>query len=190
MSLFHRVISRSPTVASQLSRALSTSTHTHPSMPPLSPGLSGIDLTTSHQSGKCSCPVCQSISHTPGKCSCPRCSSGVLPSSSLATRFMLAGSPLFLTEFDKPFYFPEVQFILSDKLNFIFERFFETECGVWLMNTLAVYTLMRMFFYYFWWQPSALNHFKDRYGQTWNVGHHLYGTDAPNPLRKESKGRH
>ncbi|KAF4676632.1 hypothetical protein FOL47_005785 [Perkinsus chesapeaki] len=106
----------------------------------------------------------------------------------MTSRFMLAGSPLFLTEFDKPFYFPEVQFILSDKLNFIFERFFETECGVWLINTLAVYTLMRMFFYYFWWQPSALNHFKDKYGQTWNVGHHLYGTDAPNPLKKETKG--
>ncbi|EER11957.1 hypothetical protein Pmar_PMAR019059 [Perkinsus marinus ATCC 50983] len=185
MSLLHRVISRSPSAASQLTRALSTSSHTHLSMPPVSTGLTGVDLA-SHQSGKCSCPVCRSQSHIPGKCSCPRCSS-VLPSS-LTSRFMLAGSPLFLTEFDKPFYFPEVQFILSDKLNFIFERFFETECGVWLMNTLAVYTLMRMFFYYFWWQPSALNHFKDRYGQTWNVGHHLYGTDAPNPLKKETKG--
>jgi hypothetical protein len=62
--------------------------------------------------------------------------------------------------------------------------FGETEAGTWFLNTAVFFTLLRMFAYYFFWQPSALRHFQSKYGQTWNVGHHLYGTSAPNPLRK------
>ena len=70
------------------------------------------------------------------------------------------------------------------QINNVFEIFGETEAGTWFLNTAVFFTLLRMFAYYFFWQPSALRHFQTKYGQTWNVGHHLYGTNAPNPLRK------
>jgi hypothetical protein len=96
----------------------------------------------------------------------------------------LAATPLSLIEYDQPFFFAESQFVLSEKLNGLFEKLFETECGVWIMHTFAFYTLLRMFSYYFFWQPSVIKHYQDRYAQTWRMGHHLYGSSHKNPLRK------
>ncbi len=96
----------------------------------------------------------------------------------------MAGSPLFVTDLSKPFDFSEIQFVLSEQINNIFEMFGETEAGTWFLNTAVFFTLLRMFAYYSFWQPSALRHFQMKYGQSWNVGHHLYGSSAPNPLRK------
>lgn len=97
---------------------------------------------------------------------------------------VMAGSPLFVTDLSKPFDFSEIQFVLSEQINNLFEMFGETEAGTWFLNTAVFFTLLRMFAYYSFWQPSALRHFQIKYGQSWNVGHHLYGSNAPNPLRK------
>lgn len=99
----------------------------------------------------------------------------------------LAGSPLFLTDLNAPFYWGEIQFVLSGPINGLFERLFETEAGPQFLNAVAMCTLLRMALYYGFLQPSYLWHFQERYGQTWTVGHHLYGTTIPNPLRKGTK---
>uniref|UniRef100_A0A7S4QBJ7 Uncharacterized protein n=1 Tax=Alexandrium monilatum TaxID=311494 RepID=A0A7S4QBJ7_9DINO len=105
------------------------------------------------------------------------------PASSLA----LAGSPLFLTDLDAPFYLAEIQFVLSGPINSLVERMFETEAGPLFLNGIFMLTLLRMGVYYGFLQPSYLWHFQERYGQTWTVGHHLYGCDKPNPLKKAGK---
>lgn len=102
---------------------------------------------------------------------------------SLLTRGM-AATPLSLPELQPGFDASEVQFLLADKVNFLFERFFETEAGVWILHTAAFYTLLKMFAHYFFWQPSVVKHYQDRYAQSWQVGHHLYGCNLKNPLRK------
>eukprot|EP00930_Biecheleria_cincta_P078205 TRINITY_DN6562_c0_g1_i1.p1 TRINITY_DN6562_c0_g1~~TRINITY_DN6562_c0_g1_i1.p1 ORF type:complete len:160 (-),score=23.74 TRINITY_DN6562_c0_g1_i1:70-549(-) len=99
----------------------------------------------------------------------------------------LAGSPLFLTNLDAPMYWGEIQFVLSGPINGLFERMFETEAGPLFLNGVFLVTLMRMGVYYGFLQPSYLWHFQERYGQTWTVGHHLYGCDLPNPLKKGGK---
>mmetsp|Transcript_45856 Transcript_45856/g.99613 ORF Transcript_45856/g.99613 Transcript_45856/m.99613 type:complete len:157 (-) Transcript_45856:134-604(-) len=99
----------------------------------------------------------------------------------------MAGSPLFLTDLDAPFYWSEIQFILSGPMNGLIERMFETEAGPLFLNGVLMVTLLRMGVYYGFLQPSYLWHFQERYGQTWTVGHHLYGTDLPNPLKKGTK---
>lgn len=96
---------------------------------------------------------------------------------------MLA-TPLSLPELQPGFDASEVQFLLSDKVNFLFERFFETEAGVWILHTAAFYTVLKMFAHYFFWQPSVVKHYQDRYAQSWQVGHHLYGSNLENSLRK------
>eukprot|EP00928_Gymnodinium_smaydae_P029531 TRINITY_DN2220_c0_g3_i1.p1 TRINITY_DN2220_c0_g3~~TRINITY_DN2220_c0_g3_i1.p1 ORF type:complete len:163 (+),score=43.21 TRINITY_DN2220_c0_g3_i1:88-576(+) len=96
----------------------------------------------------------------------------------------LAGSPLFLTDMNVPMYWGEIQFILSGPMNGLVERMFETEAGPLFLNGVFLLTLMRMGVYYGFLQPSYLWHFQERYGQTWTVGHHLYGSDLPNPLKK------
>mmetsp|Transcript_104919 Transcript_104919/g.295535 ORF Transcript_104919/g.295535 Transcript_104919/m.295535 type:complete len:168 (+) Transcript_104919:79-582(+) len=96
----------------------------------------------------------------------------------------LAGSPLFLTDLDVPMYWGEIQFALSGPINGLIERMFETEAGPLFLNGVFLLTLMRMGVYYGFLQPSYLWHFQERYGQTWTVGHHLYGCDLPNPLKK------
>merc|ERR1719215_991179 len=96
----------------------------------------------------------------------------------------LAGSPLFLTDLDVPMYWGEIQFILSGPINGLFERMFETEAGPLFLNGVLLLTLLRMAVYYGFLQPSYLWHFQERYGQTWTVGHHLYGCNLPNPLKK------
>merc|ERR1712113_277409 len=100
---------------------------------------------------------------------------------------MMAGSPLFLTDLDAPFYLTEIQFILSGPINGIVERMMETEAGPLFLNGLVMLTLLRMAVYYGFLQPSYLWHFQERYGQSWTVGHHLYGCDLPNPLKKGGK---
>mmetsp|Transcript_7127 Transcript_7127/g.18229 ORF Transcript_7127/g.18229 Transcript_7127/m.18229 type:complete len:165 (+) Transcript_7127:96-590(+) len=97
---------------------------------------------------------------------------------------LMAGSPLFLTDLNPPMYFTEIQFVLSGPINGLFESFFETEGGPLFLNALFLLTLMRMGVYYGFLQPSYLWHFQERYGQTWTVGHHLYGSKEPNPLKK------
>eukprot|EP00928_Gymnodinium_smaydae_P029526 TRINITY_DN2220_c0_g1_i1.p1 TRINITY_DN2220_c0_g1~~TRINITY_DN2220_c0_g1_i1.p1 ORF type:complete len:187 (+),score=33.46 TRINITY_DN2220_c0_g1_i1:253-813(+) len=96
----------------------------------------------------------------------------------------LAGSPLFLTDMNVPMYWGEIQFILSGPMNGLVERMFETEAGPLFLNGVFLLTVMRMGVYYGFLQPSYLWHFQERYGQTWTVGHHLYGSDLPNPLKK------
>jgi hypothetical protein len=105
------------------------------------------------------------------------------PSDSLLSRGMWA-TPLSLPELNPGFDVSEMQFILSDKVNFIFERFFETEAGMWILHTAAFYTVLKMFAHYFFWQPSVVKHYQERYAQSWQVGHHLYGSPIKNPLRK------
>mmetsp|Transcript_39911 Transcript_39911/g.64525 ORF Transcript_39911/g.64525 Transcript_39911/m.64525 type:complete len:162 (-) Transcript_39911:78-563(-) len=100
---------------------------------------------------------------------------------------LMAGSPLFLTDLDAPMYWGEIQFVLSGPINGLIERLFETEAGPLFLNGVFLLTLMRMGVYYGFLQPSYLWHFQERYGQTWQVGHHLYGTDLPNPLKKGGK---
>mmetsp|Transcript_12579 Transcript_12579/g.28458 ORF Transcript_12579/g.28458 Transcript_12579/m.28458 type:complete len:167 (+) Transcript_12579:75-575(+) len=97
---------------------------------------------------------------------------------------VMAGSPLFLTDMNPAFMMSEIQFVLSGPLNGLFEGFFETEAGPLFLNGVALCTLLRMAVYYGFLQPSYLLHFQERYGQSWTVGHHLYGTDLPNPLKK------
>eukprot|EP00930_Biecheleria_cincta_P078209 TRINITY_DN6562_c0_g1_i5.p1 TRINITY_DN6562_c0_g1~~TRINITY_DN6562_c0_g1_i5.p1 ORF type:complete len:156 (-),score=22.76 TRINITY_DN6562_c0_g1_i5:93-560(-) len=104
-----------------------------------------------------------------------------------STSAALAGSPLFLTNLDAPMYWGEIQFVLSGPINGLFERMFETEAGPLFLNGVFLVTLMRMGVYYGFLQPSYLWHFQERYGQTWTVGHHLYGCDQPNPLKKGGK---
>mmetsp|Transcript_68979 Transcript_68979/g.121993 ORF Transcript_68979/g.121993 Transcript_68979/m.121993 type:complete len:159 (+) Transcript_68979:99-575(+) len=99
----------------------------------------------------------------------------------------LAGSPLFLTDLDAPMMWGEIQFVLSGPINGLIERMFETEAGPLFLNGVFLVTLMRMGVYYGFLQPSYLWHFQERYGQTWTVGHHLYGCDLPNPLKKGGK---
>eukprot|EP00403_Amphidinium_massartii_P030290 CAMPEP_0178406378 /NCGR_PEP_ID=MMETSP0689_2-20121128/18882_1 /TAXON_ID=160604 /ORGANISM="Amphidinium massartii, Strain CS-259" /LENGTH=143 /DNA_ID=CAMNT_0020027419 /DNA_START=156 /DNA_END=587 /DNA_ORIENTATION=+ len=100
---------------------------------------------------------------------------------------LMAGSPLFLTDMNPAFMWSEIQFVLSGPLNGLFEGFFETEAGPLFLNGVAICTLLRMAVYYGFLQPSYLLHFQERYGQTWTVGHHLYGCDLPNPLKKAAK---
>uniref|UniRef100_A0A7S4QAL3 Uncharacterized protein n=1 Tax=Alexandrium monilatum TaxID=311494 RepID=A0A7S4QAL3_9DINO len=111
----------------------------------------------------------------------------VAPSAGPVGRSLMAGSPLFLTDLDAPFYLPEIQFVLSGPINGLVERMFETEAGPLFLNGLFMLTLLRMGVYYGFLQPSYLWHFQERYGQTWTVGHHLYGCDKPNPLKKAGK---
>merc|ERR1712157_679210 len=92
----------------------------------------------------------------------------------------MAGSPLFLTNMDVPMYWGEIQFVLSGPINSLVE----STGGPLFLNGLFLLTLMRMGVYYGFLQPSYLWHFQERYGQTWTVGHHLYGSDLPNPLKK------
>merc|ERR1719188_1799033 len=101
---------------------------------------------------------------------------------------LLAGSPLFLTEFGESTLSKakEIQFVLSGPINGLMESFFETEGGPLFLNALVMVTLMKMGTYYGFMQPSYLWHFQERYGQTWTVGHHLYGCSEPNPLKKGS----
>eukprot|EP00746_Dinoflagellata_sp_MGD_P070167 gnl/MRDRNA2_/MRDRNA2_28713_c1_seq1.p1 gnl/MRDRNA2_/MRDRNA2_28713_c1~~gnl/MRDRNA2_/MRDRNA2_28713_c1_seq1.p1 ORF type:complete len:160 (-),score=25.14 gnl/MRDRNA2_/MRDRNA2_28713_c1_seq1:268-747(-) len=98
----------------------------------------------------------------------------------------LAGSPLFLTDLDKPMYFGEIQFIFSENINFLFERMFETEAGPLFLNSMVFLTLLRLGSYYGFMQPSYLWNFQEKYGQSWTVGHHLYGSNLPNPLKKKA----
>merc|ERR1712083_1010315 len=97
----------------------------------------------------------------------------------------LAGSPLFLTDLDVPFYFGEIQFILSGPISGLFERMFETEGGPLFLNAVFMMTILRMASYYGFLQPAYILQFQEKYGQTWKVGHHLYGSDVPNPLKKK-----
>merc|ERR1711862_697427 len=98
-----------------------------------------------------------------------------------------AGSPLFLTDLDSPMMWSEIQFILSGPINGLFERMFETEAGPLFLNAVCMVTLLRMAVYYGFLQPSYLWHFQERYGQSWTVGHHLYGCSLSNPLKKGGK---
>eukprot|EP00439_Symbiodinium_sp_Y106_P022550 s2060_g2.t2 len=98
---------------------------------------------------------------------------------------LMAGSPLFLTDLDAPMYWTEIQFVLSGPINGLFERMFETEAGPLFLNGVFLVTLLRMGVYYGFMQPAYLWHFQERYGQTWTVGHHLHGSDLPNPLKKK-----
>merc|ERR1712060_429387 len=98
----------------------------------------------------------------------------------------MAGSPLFLTDLNPGMYFTEIQFVLSGPINTLCESMFETEAGPLFLNGLVMLTLMRMGVYYGFMQPAYLWNFQERYGQTWTVGHHLYGSNLPNPLRKGS----
>eukprot|EP00933_Yihiella_yeosuensis_P047581 TRINITY_DN4343_c1_g1_i3.p1 TRINITY_DN4343_c1_g1~~TRINITY_DN4343_c1_g1_i3.p1 ORF type:complete len:160 (+),score=37.78 TRINITY_DN4343_c1_g1_i3:75-554(+) len=104
--------------------------------------------------------------------------------TSAGSSVAMAGSPLFLTDLDAPMYWGEIQFVLSGPINGLFERMFETEAGPLFLNGVFLLTLMRMGVYYGFLQPSYLWHFQERYGQTWTVGHHLYGSDLPNPLKQ------
>merc|ERR1712113_193271 len=99
-------------------------------------------------------------------------------------RALMAGSPLFLTDLNPGFYFTEIQFVLSGPINGLVESMFETEAGPLFLNGLVLLTLMRMGVYYGFMQPAYLWNFQERYGQTWTVGHHLYGSNLPNPLKK------
>lgn len=108
-----------------------------------------------------------------------------LPSAAGAgSSALLAGSPLFLTDLNVPFNPAEIQFVLAGPINSLCESFFETEGGPLFLNALVMVTLMKMGTYYGFMQPSYLWHFQERYGQTWTVGHHLYGCNEPNPLKK------
>uniref|UniRef100_A0A7S2CEJ9 Uncharacterized protein n=1 Tax=Alexandrium andersonii TaxID=327968 RepID=A0A7S2CEJ9_9DINO len=107
-----------------------------------------------------------------------------LPAATSTGGAMMAGSPLFLTDLDAPFFLSEIQFVLSGPINGLVERMFETEAGPLFLNGIFMLTLLRMGVYYGFLQPSYLWHFQERYGQTWTVGHHLYGCDKPNPLKK------
>eukprot|EP00747_Dinoflagellata_sp_TGD_P162818 gnl/TRDRNA2_/TRDRNA2_180836_c0_seq1.p1 gnl/TRDRNA2_/TRDRNA2_180836_c0~~gnl/TRDRNA2_/TRDRNA2_180836_c0_seq1.p1 ORF type:complete len:182 (-),score=28.78 gnl/TRDRNA2_/TRDRNA2_180836_c0_seq1:94-567(-) len=98
---------------------------------------------------------------------------------------LMAGSPLFLTDLNVPMMLSEIQFSLSGPVNGMFESMFETEAGPLFLNAVAMVTLLRMATYYSFIQPSYLWNFQERYGQTWTVGHHLYGSDIPNPLKKK-----
>eukprot|EP00929_Paragymnodinium_shiwhaense_P122497 TRINITY_DN952_c0_g2_i1.p2 TRINITY_DN952_c0_g2~~TRINITY_DN952_c0_g2_i1.p2 ORF type:complete len:155 (-),score=26.82 TRINITY_DN952_c0_g2_i1:149-613(-) len=107
-----------------------------------------------------------------------------LAKSSTVGGAAMAGSPLFLTDLDAPMYWGEIQFVLSGPINGLFERLFETEAGPLFLNGVFLLTLMRMGVYYGFLQPSYLWHFQERYGQSWTVGHHLYGCSEPNPLKQ------
>lgn len=113
----------------------------------------------------------------------PRFGSSLLQGSGLA----MAGSPLFLTEFDKGMYFQEVQFVFSTQLNTMVECLFETQAGPYFLNSMLFLTVLRMGMYYGFMQPSYLWHFQERYGQQWKVGHHLYGSNLENPLKTGGK---
>merc|ERR1719240_2397777 len=95
-----------------------------------------------------------------------------------------AGSPLALTTYDKPFHFAEAQFVFSEKINYLIERLCEADSGVWLVNSFSIFIIARMAAYYFYMQPAYLRHFQHSYGQSWKVGHHLYGASFANPLKK------
>eukprot|EP00392_Amoebophrya_sp_AT5.2_P016100 g16343.t1 len=60
----------------------------------------------------------------------------------------------------------------------------ESEHGPLLLAGLVGVTALRMGIYYGFFQPSYLWHFQENYGQSWKVGHHLYGHNLPNPLKK------
>merc|ERR1712013_951445 len=107
-----------------------------------------------------------------------------IPTMGAGKSALLAGSPLFLTDLNAPMNFSEIQFVLSGPINSLFESFFETEGGPLFLNALVMVTLLKMGTYYGFMQPSYLWHFQERYGQTWTVGHHLYGCKEPNPLKK------
>mmetsp|Transcript_79104 Transcript_79104/g.181013 ORF Transcript_79104/g.181013 Transcript_79104/m.181013 type:complete len:149 (-) Transcript_79104:88-534(-) len=104
-----------------------------------------------------------------------------------ASTLALAGSPLFLTSYDKPGGLAnpwEAQFIPTEMLNNLIEGWMEAEAGPWFLNAAVFLTALRMLMYYGVFQPSYLYGFQQRYGQTWTVGHHLYGSNLPNPLKK------
>jgi hypothetical protein len=98
--------------------------------------------------------------------------------------YTLAASPLLLTTYEKPMNFGELQFSVAKQIDFLIERLCETDAGPWILNGILYYTLARMAAYYFLMQPAYLRHFQERYGQSWKVGHHLYGSTLPNPLKK------
>ena len=100
------------------------------------------------------------------------------------SQYVLAGSPLLLTTYEKPTNFQELQFSASSQIEYMVERLLETDAGTWVANAMAYFILFRMGAYYFYMQPAYLRHFQDRYGQSWKVGHHLYGATLPNPLKK------
>merc|ERR1711904_125139 len=110
------------------------------------------------------------------------------PRPGTTSSLALAGSPLFLTDLDKPMNFGEIQFIFSENINFLFEQMFETEAGPLFLNSMVFLTLLRLGTYYGFMQPSYLWNFQEKYGQTWTVGHHLYGSNLPNPLKKKAGG--
>merc|ERR1712118_529380 len=68
---------------------------------------------------------------------------------------------------------------VANQINFLIERLCETDAGPWILNGILYYTLARMAAYYFLMQPAYLRHFQERYGQSWKVGHHLYGAALP-----------
>merc|ERR1719482_2597899 len=73
---------------------------------------------------------------------------------------VLAGSPLALTTYDKPFHFAEAQFVFSEKINYLIERLCEADSGVWLVNSFSIFVAARMAVYYFYMQPAYLRHFQ------------------------------
>ncbi len=73
---------------------------------------------------------------------------------------------------------------LSGFIDGIVQSMGETENGPLLLAGLVSVTTLRMCIYYGFFQPSYLWHFQENYGQSWKVGHHLYGHNLPNPLKK------
>jgi len=100
-----------------------------------------------------------------------------------STAMMAATSPLTFTDYEKPMHYQELQFLFSENINGLVEKFFESELGPLYLNAVVLMTLMKMGVYHGFFQPSYLWHFQERYGQTWKVGHHLYGAKLPNPLK-------
>ena len=94
------------------------------------------------------------------------------------------GSPLYFTTYDEALNPQDFPFLVSSKINYFVERFGETEGGPLMMSGLVGLTLFKMATYYGLFQPSYLWGFQQKYSRSWKVGHHLYGHDAPNPLRK------
>jgi len=101
-----------------------------------------------------------------------------------STGVMLGSSPLSFTDYQNPLDWQEIQFLFSEKLNFIVERYLETEMGPMFFNALVLMTVLKMGIYHGFFQPSYLWHFQEAYGQTWKVGHHLYGANIVNPLKR------
>eukprot|EP00398_MALV-I-01_sp_L67-1_P000741 gene741-312_t len=77
----------------------------------------------------------------------------------------------------------EIQFTFAGVINTITEKMMESDCGPWYLQGVTTLILLRMFFFYYWAQPSYMYHFQERYGCSWTVGHHLYGGNIKNPLK-------